>query len=81
MEHPDITSALRTGYPAWQRPPLPTCDRCGAIPDAAFTFERAPSLWRTLCRSCFLEETIQDMQFMSDRALADFAGAEFIEED
>ena len=29
LEHPEITCALRTGYPSWNQPKERTCEVCG----------------------------------------------------
>ena len=36
LEHPDITAALRTGYP-WGVPPMPICPMCNDECDTIYT--------------------------------------------
>ena len=51
-DHPDIESALRTGYPTWNQPGLETyyCEECGAPLHEDEVFEDGAHEY--LCEEC-----------------------------
>ena len=52
LEHPDITSALRTGYPSWNQPHAIYCCECGCeITDDNVYEDRCHAY---LCEYCLL---------------------------
>ena len=38
-DHPEIESAMKTGYPSWNQPKTYYCDRCGCALDDGEIFE------------------------------------------
>lgn len=53
LEHPDISNALRTGYPREQ--PQLVCDKCGEpIDDDYYIMD---DVW-LLCQDCMLDEAV-----------------------
>ena len=51
-DHPEIESALRTGYPSWNQPKDIQCDHCGCvIEDEVYEDEYN----ETLCLDCLLK--------------------------
>lgn len=52
-DHPDITWAERTGYPAWNQPKFTFCNHCGEelCEDEAFQDEQ----YDYLCEWCLLD--------------------------
>ena len=78
LEHPDITSALRTGYPAYQQEGgRPSCDDCGQEADPEDgTYKWLYELdgdW--LCADCLMER----IKEMDVRDLADWLGCDVME--
>lgn len=72
LEHPDVTSALRTGYPL--RTAI-LCQRCGGIA------EYADDMGYNYCAGCAVslaererEEYISDLENMGWHKLIDWAG-------
>lgn len=52
LEHPDITAAMRTGYPTWKQPEIPYCDLCGVRLDNEEVYADRIHDW--LCKDCLL---------------------------
>ena len=52
LEHPDITSALRTGYPTWNQEKSYYCESCGDCLDDKEIYE--DSVHEYLCKACLL---------------------------
>lgn len=52
LEHPDITRALRTGYPHPERKPKIRCEECGAELDGEKVYEDEDHEY--LCEDCLL---------------------------
>ena len=52
LEHPDITSALRTGYPLGNEPKSHYCEECGKNLDCEVIY--ADVAHEYLCKSCLL---------------------------
>lgn len=53
LEHPDITCALRTGYPSWNQPKERHCEICGHELYASDTYEDFDHEF--LCEDCLLK--------------------------
>ena len=52
LEHPDITSALQTGYPTWNQPDEYFCELCG---DEVSSYEIYDDFgYDILCKNCLL---------------------------
>jgi hypothetical protein len=52
LEHPDITSTLRTGYPLGNQPKSHYCEECGKCLDCEEIY--ADSIHEYLCKDCLL---------------------------
>ena len=52
LEHPDITSALRTGYPSWDQPESVFCGECGKCIDDETVY--GDRYYENLCENCLL---------------------------
>lgn len=50
-EHPEIESAIRTGYPTWKQPKTHYCEECGAELDEE-AYEDCGHEF--LCKDCLL---------------------------
>jgi hypothetical protein len=51
-EHPEIESALRTGYPTWNQPKSIYCEECGKCLDDEDEYEDINH--EHLCEECLL---------------------------
>lgn len=51
-DHPDIVSAMRTGYPTWNQPKSHYCEECGECLDDETVYE--DNMHDYLCRACLL---------------------------
>lgn len=49
-DHPDIASAMATGYPSWNQPKSHYCDRCGRCLDDETIYEDDD--YEYLCEYC-----------------------------
>ena len=59
LEHPDITAALRTGYPRGHRePPEPRCPECGKVCERLY---RNHLLDIVGCDNCITELFAEDV--------------------
>ena len=54
LEHPEVTYALKTGYPSWNQPKHRHyyCEECGKCLDYEEVYE--DKIHDFLCRSCLL---------------------------
>lgn len=39
LEHPDITAALRTGFPLWKEEEIPHCPICGRACETIYFYD------------------------------------------
>lgn len=51
-DHPDITWAMRTGYPSWNQPIEDTCEICGEELSSDDTYEDHDH--DKICKNCLL---------------------------
>lgn len=51
-DHPEVASALRSGYPTWNQPKSHYCEECGSCLDDAMAYEDASHDF--LCKDCLL---------------------------
>lgn len=57
-DHPEISMAMKTGYPSWNQPSEIRCDNCGDfIEDEVYEDE----LHDCLCLDCLLKLHLKDM--------------------
>lgn len=57
-DHPEIESALRTGYPTWNQPEDIVCDNCGDyIEDEVYEDET----YEHLCLDCLLKLHLKEV--------------------
>ena len=59
LEHPEITWALRTGYPSWNQPKEVFCDWCGNDIYDEEVYEDEE--YECLCESCLLKLHKKDL--------------------
>lgn len=57
-DHPEIESAMRTGYPTWNQPVELECDNCGGIIDDEVYEDESHD---HLCLDCLLKLHLKDM--------------------
>lgn len=53
LEHPDVTSALQTGYPTWSQPDEYCCEMCGDEVPSSEIYEDFG--YEILCENCLLK--------------------------
>lgn len=51
LDHPEILTAMATGYPSWNQPEEFFCECCGDGLDGAMYFDEE---YEHLCKSCLL---------------------------